>query len=143
MYCKLSRRSFRFVSEDGLSWKHFRKLFRFPYTPSSLSNRVTLHIASRATVDVWICTATTQCITSVSPVYHPTHAICDTPFMTYINFYMFRHFGAETYRSCITECVCWMLYWFKNLHAMSNTKNQCIISNYILYIKVYYNTFYV
>jgi len=47
---------------------------------------------------------------SVSTMYHPTHALCDTPFMTYISFYMLQHFGAETCSSCITECMCWMLH---------------------------------
>jgi len=27
-------------------------------------------------------------------MYHPTHAVCDTPFKIYINSYMFRHVGA-------------------------------------------------
>ena len=71
---------------------------------------------------------------SVSTMYQPIHALCGATFMTYISFCVLQHFGAETCSSCITKWMCWMLYWFKNMHAVSNIKNQCIVSNYILYL---------
>jgi hypothetical protein len=36
-------------------------------------------------------------------MYHPTHALHNTPFMTYINSYMFRHLSKSLQQQCIAN----------------------------------------
>jgi len=47
-----------------------------------------------------------QCKVKEESKYHRTSAICDTPFVTYINCYMIRHIGAilmDSYKSYIIK----------------------------------------
>ena len=69
-----------------------------------------------------------QCKVKEQSIYRPTNAICDTPFVTYIYCYMFRHRGAflrdSSKETCTTNITAYFPYVKCLFWCHSNTKHN-------------------
>jgi hypothetical protein len=56
-----------------------------------------------------------------SPYYHHLkYLLFLLKHPVYINCYMFRHLVGACHEWCITDFVCWMMYWCKIMHSMNH-----------------------